>query len=483
MLSMFEDMAGSFEAIPGAGRLLGNRTLPDGLVILLSGPSGAGKTVYCQQAVREGVAAGDYCVWVSSSMAEKEFSKMFPSHIMDSPRLKFVTLRPKTPLAAGDAEWTRSLQNAAQEVCEIMQEERSCHEPQVRIRLIVDSLTQLVPFVNEDALFRFVSGLSFAVKEVGGATGILALNDAGNGRVHRIIGSICDGIIELKVGEAGRSGRLAHMRGVGHEPSWANFTIDNEGLLAFGDWPSETVSCVLCGRPIAGAAIMEEDFTFDTRRCAETYRKMARIYGASISDTGLPSEAVNVNFFFVDIVGLSDPHLSVRKQIEKIRVLNGIVDSSEIFRRVEDRRFVLPTGDGMAIGFLLNPTLPLKLSIELHRKLSEYNLHKPAEDQIGVRIGLSSGPVFVVSDIMDKQNVWGPGIILARRVMDLGDSGHILLGEKMAEELMSLNEEYRQVIKLVSANYQIKHGQRIKVYSAHSKDFGNPAAPSRVVSA
>ncbi|HVX01905.1 MAG TPA: ATPase domain-containing protein [Nitrososphaera sp.] len=495
-------MTASLEAttIPGAGKLLGGRELPDGLVILLLGPSGAGKTVYCQQVVRDGIAYGDYCVWVSSSMSEKEFGRTFLPNVISSPRLKFVGMRPEPPLDASGIEWTKSLQNTVQYVSRLMQEARTRYaHPQQRqqthIRLIVDSLTQLRPFVDEDTLCKFVSGLSFAVKQAGGAIGIVTLNDAGDDRVRMATGSVCDGIIEIKVDEeaaavAGganrrpsRSARIVHMRGVRHEPSWAHFTIDNDGLLVFGDQTLETISCVLCGRPITGAAVMEEDFTFDTKVCSETYRKLTKLYGANISSrTGLPSEAVNVNFFFVDIVGLSDPRLSVRKQIEKIRVLNGIVDSSETFRKVEDKRFVLPTGDGMAIGFLMDPVLPLKLSIELHRKLSEYNRHRPAEeDRIGVRIGLSSGPVFVVSDIMDKQNVWGPGIILARRVMDLGDNGHILLGEKMVEELMSRDkEEYRRIIKLVSANYQIKHGQVIKVYSAHSEDFGNPAVPSRI---
>jgi len=30
---------------------------------------------------------------------------------------------------------------------------------------------------------------------------------------------------------------------------------------------------------------------------------------------------------------------------------------------------VLPTGDGMTIGFLQGPELPLRLAIELHEKL------------------------------------------------------------------------------------------------------------------
>jgi hypothetical protein len=64
--------------------------------------------------------------------------------------------------------------------------------------------------------------------------------------------------------------------------------------------------------------------------------------------------------------------------------------------------------------------------------------------------------------------------------MDAGDNGHILIAEKLAEELISLKDEYAQVIKLVSNTYKIKHGQNIKLYSAYSDDFGNPDIPTKV---
>jgi class 3 adenylate cyclase len=78
------------------------------------------------------------------------------------------------------------------------------------------------------------------------------------------------------------------------------------------------------------------------------------------------------------------------------------------------------------------------------------------------------------------QNVWGPGIILARRVMDAGDNGHILLADKLAEELIALKDEYREIIKPICQVYEIKHGQKIALYSAYSHDFGNPKPPVRV---
>lgn len=141
----------------------------------------------------------------------------------------------------------------------------------------------------------------------------------------------------------------------------------------------------------------------------------------------------------------------------------------------------MPSGDGMAIGFLTSSELPFQLSIQLHHKIRAYNQLKNASDSLGVRIGLGSGPVFTVSDLNNVQNIWGQGIILARRVMDAGDNGHILIAEKLAEELILLKDEYRTVIKLISNKYRIKHGQEIKLYSAYSNDFGNPQIPAKVL--
>ncbi len=239
-------------------------------------------------------------------------------------------------------------------------------------------------------------------------------------------------------------------------------------------------NCTLCGKIIQGRPILDSDLAFDTEKCRETYRKLANIYGHNISDMGLP-DVINASFFFVDIVGLSDPSLSVKKQMQKIEILNELIGSCDSFIMSKNKRFALPTGDGMVVAFLLNPELPLKLSIEIHHKLNEYNQSKSDDEKIGVRIGLSSGPVFILKDINNNKNLWGPGLVLARRVMDLGDNLHILITDRLAEELISLSDEYRRMINPIS-EYKIKHGQIIKVYSAHSTDFGNPDMPEKVQS-
>lgn len=237
--------------------------------------------------------------------------------------------------------------------------------------------------------------------------------------------------------------------------------------------------CTLCGKEILGSPVMESELAFDTEKCRDTYRKLAGIYGNNISDMGLP-DVINASFFFVDVVGLSDPLLSVRNQMKKIEILNNSISSCDAFQKSKKKKISMPTGDGMVIAFLLDPELPLQLATQLHQRLREHNQDKMPEDRIGVRIGLSSGPVFVMTDINNNKNLWGPGIVLARRIMDIGDDFHILITERLAEELISLRDEYRKIIKPIS-DYVIKHGQTIKIYSAYTKDFGNPSLPEKIL--
>jgi len=188
---------------------------------------------------------------------------------------------------------------------------------------------------------------------------------------------------------------------------------------------------------------------------------------------------IHAHFFFIDVVGLSDPVMSTKTQIKKIEVLNKCISLCKVYRTTpQDAMLVLPTGDGMAIGFLQGPELPLKLAIELPQRLAEYNRSKIPSEIIRVRTGLHSGNVFVVNDIKNNKNIWGPGIILARRVMDFGDEGHILLSPRMAEDLRELSDEYKMIIKPVH-DFTIKHNQTILIYSAYGKGFGNTKSPTK----
>lgn len=171
--------------------------------------------------------------------------------------------------------------------------------------------------------------------------------------------------------------------------------------------------------------------------------------------------------------------MSTKTQIKKIETLNKSISECGAFTsQPKDSVLMLSTGDGMCLGFLQGPELPLLLSIELHQKLREYNKAKIPSETVRVRIGLHSGNCFVVKDLHSHDNVWGPGIILARRVMDFGDDGHILLSTQLAEDLRELSDEYRGIIKPVH-DFILKHGRTMLIYSAYGDGFGNPKPPTK----
>jgi len=187
----------------------------------------------------------------------------------------------------------------------------------------------------------------------------------------------------------------------------------------------------------------------------------------------------HAHFFFVDMVGISDPKTSTKIQIRKLIGLNKCISECQTYKsESKDNLLPVSTGDGIAIGFFQGLEKPLKLAIELHQKLAQYNKSLVPSDVIKIRLGLNSGNIFLLNDVHGNKIVWGPGLILAQRIMDIGEDNHILLGPKMAEDLREFSDEYKRIVKPIH-DYNIKHNQTLLIYSAYGKDFGNSKIPTK----
>jgi class 3 adenylate cyclase len=381
-------------------------------------------------------------------------------------------------------EWASSVTNTKEGTS---QESTSIQTNSLKYVIVLDSLTHMLTIFEEDKVLKFVNALTFIIKELE-ATALITMSgsQSSNGAILNKLSSIFDIVFEIEVQEDSdkikRKLKLVSMKGAGSKSATALFDIDEDGNLKFESEASSKSKLSICG--LCKSPILEEpeyylDMPFHPNH-VKIYMKLAGAFGqARVSDVG-PSGVIDASFFFIDVVGLSDPALSVRRQIEKIEALNNLIGHCETFKKASDKR-VLPTGDGMAIGFMSSPESPLQLGIELHQALKKYNTHTSKEDGsfLDVRIGLASGSVFIVNDVNSNQNIWGPGIIFARRVMDVGDGGHILLAGPLAESLLTLDDKYRSMISLLG-DFQVKHGQIIKIYSACSpNEFGNSAIPAR----
>ena len=173
---------------------------------------------------------------------------------------------------------------------------------------------------------------------------------------------------------------------------------------------------------------------------------------------------------FIDMVGYSK--LSINDQHTAVEELNQIVRASEQFQRAEaaSRLLKIPTGDGMALVFYTSPEAPAQCAVEINRALKEH-------PRLQLRMGIHSGPVSGVVDVNERANLTGAGINMAKRVMDCGDAGHILLSKHVAEDLEEY-EHWRPRLHDVGS-CEAKHGMRVSVVNLYADQFGNAKVPRK----
>ena len=173
---------------------------------------------------------------------------------------------------------------------------------------------------------------------------------------------------------------------------------------------------------------------------------------------------------FMDLVGYSKLLLDEQRELQER--LTRIVRNTEQVRAAEaaDRLIRVPAGDGMALVFFNSLEAPLRCAIEISKQLKQY-------PQLKLRMGIHSGPVNEVRDVNDRRNVAGAGINIAQRVMDCGDTGHILVSKRAAEDLAQSRQWQAYLHDL--GECEVKHGVRIHVINFYTEELGNPEFPGR----
>src|SRR5436190_14849212 len=174
---------------------------------------------------------------------------------------------------------------------------------------------------------------------------------------------------------------------------------------------------------------------------------------------------------FMDVVGYSK--LLLDEQRELVEHLTEIVRNTEQVRAAEaaDKLIRLPAGDGMALVFFNSPEAPVQCAIEITKKLKQH-------PQLKLRMGIHSGPVNEVQDVNGRANVAGAGINIAQRVMDCGDTGHILLSKRVAEDLTQ-SRQWRPYLHDLG-ECAVKHSVPISIVNLYTDEIGNAQLPQRV---
>src|SRR5207237_967258 len=174
---------------------------------------------------------------------------------------------------------------------------------------------------------------------------------------------------------------------------------------------------------------------------------------------------------FMDVVGYSK--LLVNEQREVVHQLNQVVRKTAQFRKSDARGKLIsiPSGDGMALVFFESPEEPVQCALEISRALKNH-------PRVRLRMGGHSGPVDQVRDVNDRSNVAGAGINIAQRVMDCGDAGHILVSQRVADDLAqdSLWQPHLHEI----GEIEVKHGVKLGIVNVYTEELGNPKSPAKI---
>ena len=164
--------------------------------------------------------------------------------------------------------------------------------------------------------------------------------------------------------------------------------------------------------------------------------------------------------------------LLITEQTQVMGELTSVVKNTQRFQRGESEGKLvrIPTGDGMALVFFDDPQAPIECGMEIAAALKSH-------PEIGLRIGIHSGPVNAVVDVSDRANVAGAGIDMAQRVMDCGDAGHILLSKRVADDLAPFPRWNPHLHDL--GECEVKHGRKISLVNFYTDAIGNPNLPRK----
>src|SRR5438105_7155318 len=174
---------------------------------------------------------------------------------------------------------------------------------------------------------------------------------------------------------------------------------------------------------------------------------------------------------FLDVVGYSK--LLVNEQREVSQQLNEVVRNAPQFGKssAAGKLIRIPSGDGMALVFFQSPEEPVHCAMEIARALKNH-------PHIRLRMGVHSGPVDQIKDVNDRLNVAGAGINFAQRVMDCGDAGHILISERVADDLAQ--DRLWQPLLHELGEIEVKHGVKLGIVNLYNAELGNPQPPDKL---
>ncbi len=277
------------DVFPGSARLVEDVLPPSSL--LLIGPSGVGKTIFCKQFLYNGLVKGEACLYLATSESPEEIEKSMKSFgfetasYMDSGLFRIVDCHSWKTGSPSPSKWVIS--NPGDLAAVSMNIENAMRGLN-KIRMVIDSITGLTSICsfNPTYLSKFLQIIVARIKILNGNAIFVVAPEAHDQQFLSYLRQIFDGTLEMKEDESGkeikRLLRIFSLKGTSHKTQWMPFDITNRGIVVRND---VEVRCTMCSRLIEGEPHYElvkgNRYSFDSTDCAATYKKLKALYGES----------------------------------------------------------------------------------------------------------------------------------------------------------------------------------------------------------
>jgi len=210
--------------IPAIDKLIADG-YPDRSTILVVGPPGIGKEALGYWFVEAGLAAGDFCLYVT---------RLPVREVLQDVKGFGIDMQQKVPLwlasDGGQIEYdVNNLAGLSHSIKEVLKQNEGR-----RIRVVVDLLSSLLMLNPPETIYKFLTQLFAEVKQYDVV--LLATLEDGMHKteVMTAMQQLFDGVVELRLYEEGLRVlpllRIKKMRGVPPQPGYYNFVFKGTGM-------------------------------------------------------------------------------------------------------------------------------------------------------------------------------------------------------------------------------------------------------------